>query len=194
MNFRSVSLALLVVLCQFALAQEGARVAPRNLAQLQQQADLILQGHVVSAVVQPHPQYTALKTVVVTMRVDDTLKGAATRTYTFRQFIWDPRDVANAAGYRKGQEVLLLLHAANGNGLSSTVGLGQGRFRIVRDAKGNATAINAYSNAGLFRGMAAPTGRVKALSRNAQQVLSQPSGPIALDTLKEIIRSYGAAE
>lgn len=188
----AISIVLIAVTC--AIAQEGARVVPRTLDELQQQADVILQGHVVSAIVQPHPQYSALTTVVVTLRVTDTLKGTAGQTYTFRQFIWNPRDIANAAGYRKGQELLLLLHTANQNGLSSTVGLGQGRFRIIRDAQGKATALNAYTNAGLFRGMVSPSPRVKSLSPKAQQALSSSGGPIDLDALKEIIRAYGASQ
>lgn len=188
-------LLILLVVATGAAAQEGARVKPRNLAELQQRADLILHGHVVSAVVQPDPTYAALRTVVVTLRVEDTLKGSAGRSYTFRQFIWSPVDIADAAGYRKGQEVLLLLHAPNQNGLSSTVGLGQGRFRIVRDAKGNATALNAYSNAALFQGMATPEARSRQLSPAAQKAVSAPAGgPIDLSVLKEIIRSYGAAQ
>lgn len=190
MKYRAATI-LIVVLSLPLLAQEGARVAPRNLAQLQQQADLILHGHVVSAVVQPHSQYSALSTVVVSLKVEEALKGSPGKTYTFRQFIWDPHDIANAAGYRKGQEVLLLLHASNQNGLPSTVGLGQGRFRIVRDAKGKATALNAYNNAALFRGMSA--GQAPSLSPRARQALASPGGPVDLDALKEILRGYGAA-
>lgn len=193
--YRFVSaLSILLLVTIPAAAQEGARVVPRTLAELAQQADLIVQGHVVSAIVQPHPQYSALNTVVVTLRVTDTLKGSAGQTYTFRQFIWDPRDLATAGGYRKGQELLLLLHAANQNGLSSPVGLGQGRFRIVRDNQGNATALNAYTNAGLFRGMSTASARVKTLSPKSQQAIASAGGPISLDALKEIIRAYGAAQ
>ena len=76
----------------FAQAQRGALTAHRNLAQLTQQSETIVEGMVVSARTEPHPSFTALQTVVVTMRVSRTLKGNPAGTLTFRQFIWDMRD------------------------------------------------------------------------------------------------------
>ena len=97
---------LLVLLFTFsallpaAFAQRGARVSPQNLAELSRQSAVIVRGHVLSAVVERHPQFTNLNTIVVTMKVDAALKGAPGRTYTFRQFIWDPRDARDGRGGR----------------------------------------------------------------------------------------------
>ena len=107
-----------------------------------QSAGTILRGHVVSAVIEPHPKYSNLKTVVVTISVQRVLKGEAADTYTFRQFVWDARDAADMAGYRKAGELLLFLNPVSAYGLTSPVGLDQGRFRVVRDAKGKAFAVN----------------------------------------------------
>ena len=110
-----------------------------------------MRGHVVSAVVEPHPQFANLQTVLVTVSVAKVLKGNAPALFTFRQFVWDARDVAEAAGYRKSSELLLFLNPVSEYGLTSPVGLDQGRFRIVRDAKkGIAYAVNGRSNLGLF--------------------------------------------
>ncbi|MBZ5528178.1 MAG: hypothetical protein LAN71_09805 [Acidobacteriia bacterium] len=136
--------------CLSLQAQRGAYVHPANLDYLAQQAEIILRGHIVSARVEPHPQFSSLQTVVVTLKVDKVIKGKADSTHTFRQFIWDLRDSADAAGYRKADELLLFLNPASEYGLTSPVGLEQGRFRIVRDAQGNAFAVNGRGNAGLF--------------------------------------------
>ena len=106
---------LLVVACAAtapAFAQRGALTVPRNLDQLTDRAADIVRGTVLSAHVEKHPELTNLDTVVVTLRVSETLKGQAIGTYTFRQYIWDVRDRYDNAGYRKGQELLLLMNRA----------------------------------------------------------------------------------
>ena len=113
LNFRRF--LLLVVACASAtpaFAQRGAMTVPRNLDQLTDRAADIVRGTVVSAHVEKHPQLTNLDTVVVTLRVRETLKGQANGTYTFRQYIWDVRDRYDNAGYRKGQDLLLLMNRA----------------------------------------------------------------------------------
>ena len=102
----------------------------------------IIRGTVTDARVEKHPELDNLHTIVITLRVRETLKGAARETYTFRQYIWDLRDRSDVAGYRKGQELLLLMNGSSRYGLTSPVGLEQGRFRIQRDRSGREVAMN----------------------------------------------------
>jgi hypothetical protein len=184
--FHIVLLALLT--CSFAVAQEGAVTVPRNLAELTMQAQTIVRGTIISAGVEPHPTLTHLSTVVVTMHVDKALKGSADKTLTFRQFIWDYRDRLNAEGYRKGQQVLLLLNPTTPLGFTSTAGLGQGRFHIVRDAAGVEYAVNDRGNTNLMRGLP-ETLSAKGIKLNADldSVVARHSGPIRADQLQAII-------
>ncbi len=173
-----------------AFSQRGAITAPVSLDQMTRRADRIVHGSVVSALVEPHPQLTNLSTVVITMQVQDTLKGKAATTLTFRQFIWDPRDEQDAARYLKGQELLLFLNPVSQYGLTSPVGLEQGRFRITRDRTGRAYAANGRDNAGLFSGteQRARAQHVK-LSAKANSVVQQTTaGPISLDDMKQTVR------
>ena len=123
---------------------------------------------------EPHPQFPNLMTVVVTLDVQETLKGAPQKSIQFRQYIWDVRDRRDAAGYRKGEELLLMLVPTSTYGLTSPAGLEQGRFRIVRDSNGNATALNGRGNAGLFQ-QTAVRARAQGISLSARQsaVLTQ---------------------
>ncbi len=41
-----------------------------------------------SAKVEPDPNFANLTTVLVTMNVNDVLKGSADKTFSFRQFVW----------------------------------------------------------------------------------------------------------
>jgi hypothetical protein len=174
-----------------ALAQRGALTLPRNLDELTDRAQDIVRGTVTDARVEKHPELSNLDTVVVTLRLSETLKGDAQGSYTFRQYIWDIRDRQDAAGYRKGQHLLLLMNAPSRYGLASPVGLGQGRFRIERDRSGREVALNGAGNVRLFERLAEPATKPAALSaQQASLVAKHRGGPIALEELSGMIRAY----
>lgn len=100
----------------------------------------------------------------VTLAVSDVLHGNAKRIHTFRQFgLIQPREMSNGyvnanvtpdgwARYAVGEEVMLFLYReASLTGLSTTVGLFQGKFTIV-----NGQINNAVNNQGLFRNISVP--------------------------------------
>jgi hypothetical protein len=195
MGPRSLLLFLLsLFICSSAIPQHGAYTAPVPFDQMVQRAATIVRGHVVSVSVEPHPQFFNLKTVVVTIRTDRTLKGDASRDLTFRQYIWDARDIDDAAGYRKKDELLLFLNAPSDIGLTSPVGLGAGRFRITRDQSGNAFALNEHGNAGLSAQISFKAKeRGVELSRESQAAFSQAQGRIPLSALEEAILAFAQA-
>lgn len=175
-----------------AFAQRGAMVLPRNLDQLTDRANDIVRGTVLSARVEKHPELTNLDTVVVTLRVTESLKGGAAGTFVFRQYIWDIRDRWDAAGYRKGQDLLLLLNAPTRYGLTSPVGIEQGRFRIEPDGKGGFTALNGTGNVRLFEGLSGAARQGIALSPAGESLVAKHrKGPIALGELESLIRAFG---
>jgi hypothetical protein len=181
---------LLLAGARTAKAQRGAITLPRNLADLSAGAGRIVQGRVVAVRVEPHPVYKNLKTLLLTLSVDDVLKGDAAKTLTFREFLWDIRDIADGAGYRVGDEVLLFLNKPTVLGLTSPVGLEQGRFRVIKSASGEEFAVNASGNAGLMNGVLA-TGRLnvaKLSAKSRASVESFQKGPIALSALKESVQ------
>ena len=141
MNLRFSGIPALVFLCAVlstaAVAQRSAHTLPRGIDQLTDEADLIVRGFVLSVKVEPHPELKNLQTVLVSLRVDETWKGAAGKTLEFRQYIWDIRDELDAARYRKGESLLLFLGPTSKYGLRSPIGLDQGRFQIIRDKTGN---------------------------------------------------------
>ena len=190
---------LLVVACVAtapAFAQRGAMTVPRNLDQLTDRAADIVRGTVVSTHVEKHPQLTNLDTVVVILRVRETLKGQASSTYTFRQYIWDVRDRHDNAGYRKGQDLLLLMIAPSRYGLSSPAGMDQGRFRIERDRSGREVALNGAGNIRLFDGIAAEVQKegVSLTPKQAGVVAKHRKGPVELAELTAMIREFARNE
>ena len=185
-----------VLLCGAPVfAQRGAHTAPAGLDVLVHRAATIVRGNVVSATVEAHPQFPNIETVVVTVAVVKVLKGSAPATYTFRQVLLDPRDTADGGGYRKAGQLLLLLNPVSTYGLTSPVGMEQGRFRIQRDAKGKAFAVNGRGNVGLFHEVADRTSeRGIALSRQAQEMMRRPSGQVSLDSLEDAISTLAGAD
>jgi hypothetical protein len=200
MRFRLLCFLMLVV-CPALVGQRGAITKQQTLPELIAPAGVIVRGHVIAAAVEPHPQYPNLMTVVVTVSADSVLKGTAGKTYTFRQFIWDQRDLMDAAGFRKGQEWLLVMNPVNVHGLTSPVGLEQGRFRIMRDeASGKVTASNGRRNAGLLTGSAekAQASKGQFSNRSLQMMQSAESGsvsagPVELQDLEDAIRGFVGA-
>lgn len=193
---RSLLLAAALAATMSASAQQGALTVQRNLDQLTDRAALILRGKIVSARVEKHPDLAGLDTVVVTLQVRETLKGAPRKTHTFRQYLWDIRDRLNANGYFKGQDVLLFLIEPSAWGLSSPAGLEQGRFRIERDAAGHEVAVNGHGNFRLFAGLAAEAAKEGTILSPAslRVVDAPPTGPVAVGDLTRLVRELAAVE
>ncbi len=188
-------LSMTLALAPPAWAQQGALTVSRNLDQLTDRAAIIVRGNVVSVRVEKHPELSNLDTVVVTLRVRDSLKGAVRDTHTFRQYLWDLRDRLDAAGYRKGQDLLLFLVAPSRYGLSSPAGLDQGRFRIERDADGREVAVNAVDNYRLFDGVAAEAAKEGAvLSPASLRLAERPSGPVPVADLTRLVRELAVGD
>jgi hypothetical protein len=161
-----------------------------------EQAQTIVHGSIISARVEPHPELKNLSTVVVSMSVQTMLKGKAQKTLQFRQFIWDIRDKLDAAEYRKGQELVLLLGPVSKYGLTSPVGLEQGRFRVTHDSTGQAFATNGSGNLGLFQGteQRAQAAKIKLSARTTGMVRQSQPGPVPLADLKEAIQTFAGVK
>jgi hypothetical protein len=97
----------------------------------------------------------------VTLKVSDTIRGAKSETYTFRQYGLDkPRTMPDGRVYLGGRPsswptwhkdevaIVFLYPKAKYTGLQTTVGLGYGKVSL-----GSGVAMNAYDNTGLFSGV-----------------------------------------
>lgn len=190
MRYRAIAIVFLVtLLAGSSPAQRGALVKQRNLSELTERADRIVHAHVVAARVEPHPQYSGLSTVVVTLHVDDTLKGAAAQQLTFRQFIWDWRDKQDAAGYRKGRELLLFLNKVNAEGLTSPSGMDQGRLDVFHTPDGRAVIKPKAASRTFLAGVDASLAkRGKTMPPSMRSAMIDSSRPIELSEMKRVVR------
>ncbi|HMI51155.1 MAG TPA: hypothetical protein VK525_06565 [Candidatus Saccharimonadales bacterium] len=180
-------------LCAFA--QSSVVTVSRNLSQLVDESPVVMQGWVTAVTLQPHTTLRNLLTVVVTVQVEETLKGAQAGSYTFTQAVIDRRDAQQKMGYRVGQHLLLILIKPNVYGLSSTAGMEQGRFLITANRDGKKLAVNGVGNAGLFRGLDAQLkNKGLRIPAEAQSMLAAPTpGPVSLEQLKTVIRTISTS-
>lgn len=182
--------ALALAVC---IPLSAATVLQMNLAEMVGRADLIFRGTVLDAR-ESTVQVGGGSVPVVTyrLRVDDEFKG------TFQEVKGVPVAEIKMVGKLKaassgsvrtlgplaelprlevGQEYLLLTTPRSAAGLSTTVGLGQGRF-VLQGKRGQEVAFNDNHNRGLFRGMnTGPSG-----------VISTPDGAVSYAVLADLIR------
>ena len=176
-------------------AQEGALTIQVDLARMVDESENVVLARVTNVVAEKHPQYENLDTVLVTLQVIEPLKGTPGATLSFRQYVWDINDRDTKLDYRIGEEVVLMLRRPSQIGLTSPVGLEQGRFRVERDALNNRIVRNGTDNAGLFGTVDQTSpGLRPRLAPALQQLMSEHrSGPIGYDQLKALVQNEVAA-
>jgi hypothetical protein len=183
--------ALLGVLLVTTFASATTFKRETNLVDLLSQSELILHGTVKS--VTDGIDDRGIPYTEVTLHVSEALRGQVSGDYTFRQFgLLKPRAMSNGrvnlmvtpagwATYSKGEETILFLHKhAAWTGLQTTVGLGQGKFKIAM-----ATATNQGNNAGLFQHM---NMNLALLGEKERRVLMTQSGPVNVNAFVSLIK------
>jgi hypothetical protein len=194
---RSSAMAGLYAMLAFAAGGAWATVQPRasNIVELVGQSDLILQGTV--AKLSDGIDERGIPYTEVTLHVADAIRGQVGSDYTFRQFgLLKPRKLGNGltniavtpagwATYRKGEETILFLYQrARWTGLQTTVGLGQGQFKVSL-----AGAKNFVDNAGLFEHMQVDD---HLLSDSDRRVMNTGKGAVNAKAFVALVRKMVA--
>jgi len=188
---RLFACALLTIL--FAATAANATTSRRevNVVDLVANSELILHGTVAN--VTDGIDSRGIPYTEVTFHVAEAIRGQVGADYTFRQFgLLKPRDMGNGltnlmvtpAGwptYTKGEEAILFLNKkAAWTGLQTTVGLGQGKFKVYM-----AGAVNQSNNAGLFKNVSVdPT----LLGTKEQRALLTQQGPVNVNAFVSLVK------
>jgi hypothetical protein len=156
MRFQREVLSALVACLVLATAARGGMVEHMELEQLCDNAARIFRGTVVDL---DKGTVTAgggqVPTLVYTIRVAEQFKGDVPTSADGNLFFtFTTVDLALIEAPRLvvGQDYLLLTTAPSSVGLSSTVGLEQGAFKIY-DQGGTEVAVNGLGNVGLAQGL-----------------------------------------
>jgi hypothetical protein len=133
---------------------EASQVRPLNLEEMTQRAATIFAGRCVGLSTITDPQIRG-EVTMATFVVSRSVKGSERGTITIRMPAGDHvgPGIAGLPAFHKGDEVVLFLYGRSGLGLRSPVGLSQGAFRVVKDKRGRASAVNDLGNRNLLRGL-----------------------------------------
>jgi len=182
---------LLAMLFATTLASATTSRREVNVVDLVANSELILRGTVANLT--DGIDDRGIPYTEVTLHVADAIRGQVNGDYTFRQFgLLKPRTMANGmvnlmvtpagwATYTKGEEAILFLNKrAAWTGLQTTVGLGQGKFKVSM-----AGATNQANNVGLFKNMAVdPT----ALGTKEERALMTQQGPVNVNAFVSLVK------
>lgn len=125
-----------------------------NLFEMVELSDRVFEGRCLSAETKVE-ESTRLPIVEYTFEVRQAIKGVqAGQKIVFRQVGSMRGGIAGIPHYRKGQELLLFLHADSKLGLTSPVGLAQGTFRLEKTSDKGVGVINPFRNRNLGRNLA----------------------------------------
>ncbi len=187
----TLSLALAAALLAAAPAQ-ASQLVPQNLKQMIKVSELIVTGEVSKLTdgIQNGVPYTE-----ITLKVKGSIKRdlATNSSYSFRQYgLLKPRKMADGRyllasriegmpTWAVGEKVTTFLNKSSSyNGLTSPVGLAQGKFTA-----GGAKAANSFNNQGLFRGMTVdPT----MLNANEAAMLATSAGAVDTGVLLQLVK------
>jgi hypothetical protein len=164
---------------------------PVNLSYLSQRADIIVQGRVVEVRHENLPGYSNIPTVKVSLEIERMLRGPEGSTYEFREVLMGLDSREGKMGYKVGQRLLLFLPSPSRYGLSSPVGIEQGRFHIALNSDGEETVTNEIGNAGLFKNMDTTSFKTAMqLSQNRiKNANTAERGPVRLDGFTTLVKS-----
>ncbi len=152
-----------------------------DLAYLSQRADVVVQGKVLSVRQGYLPGHRNVRTTEVVMQVEKMLRGPSAQQYAFREIEFGLQKKQRKQTYAAGQRLLLFLPSPSSYGLSSPIGIEQGRFHIARQDGGDMIA-NEIGNSGLFKNVAAKASKAgRKLSPDQLRVASTRRGPVKLD-------------
>jgi hypothetical protein len=155
-----IGLIVWVAVCVLGVAPCWAiRVRSINLEEMTQKAGRIVAGRCVAVEV-IHDSSLDVVVTRVTVSVERAVKGvkgADGSTVVFRML----GDATSSSGtgivglprFAVGEKVVLFLYPESRSGLTSPVGLDQGKFVEVLDKQGRALAMNGFPNRRLFKGM-----------------------------------------
>ncbi len=188
----TIRLGLFALVALFLIHPDvfASRVRSLNLEEMVRHADRIFSGRCVRVHVAEDPG-TRQKATFVTFAVGRTVKGDGRPEVTIKvlgeQGSSGSREngIEGAPRYREGEEVVLFLYPDSRSGFTSPVGLGQGKFSVVRDKNGGRLALNAYGNRGLMERLS--TGAEERLRGRAARHGGRPE--ISPDDLLEMAES-----
>jgi hypothetical protein len=163
---------------------------PVNLTYLAQRADIIVQGRVSSVRHETLPGFSNIPIITITLEVESALRGPVSSTYTFREIFLGLKAKEGKQSYQIGQRLFLFLLSPSQYGLSSPIGIEQGRFHINQNSGGGETVANETGNTGLFENVPKEAAKARVqLSQRQLRMIANKQEPVLLNDFISLIRN-----
>lgn len=175
-------------------------LAPVNLQYMTQQADRIFLGKVLQ--VEDDFDEGGLWSQFVTFEIMEVYKGDLGPTLTIKQVSPNAAPGTDTVGlvnllagalphYQEGQEVVVFLSPDSEIGFTTTIGLMQGTFYVMKDARGEDIVVNTLQNHGLFKGLSmAALHKSQGLSGDRLQALQERPASFGLQNMKAMVKGF----
>lgn len=184
----------IVCLCSgFAVTGLADTVVPQDIAKLAK-ADVAFMGMCTEATAKL--EGSLLVTVYkFSVPSGGVIKGNIGNTFTFTQWGASKEEskklgmpfVIGIPAYKVGNEYTLFLTAPSKRGFRAPIGLGYGKFNMVRGANGKLMAENDFGNRSLFTNASKLKGVSKAMSVAGIKSTAVSGGPIDFESLKTVV-------
>jgi hypothetical protein len=184
----------LIAFCVFQISPQTIKAQfltrPVNLTYLAQRADIIVQGRVSSVRHESLPGFPNIPTIAVTLEVENALRGSLSSAYAFREIFLGLKVREGKQNYQIGQRLFLFLPSPSQYGLSSPIGIEQGRFHINQNSGGSETVMNETGNAGLFENVSRDAAKARVqLSQRQLRMIANKQEPVSLNDFISLIRN-----
>jgi len=183
---------LLLVSALWSSPTRATQVRSIDLEEMTARAATIFSGRVVG-IRHEHDELLGIGVTFATFRVDQAVKGRLGTTVELK-FLGGGESGQGLAGmptFRVGEEVVLFLYGTSRLGLTSPVGLGQGKFTVVTDKHGRKLAINEFRNANLA-GESATGGARSGRSPGSLEAVGHLEPSRLLDLTRQLVREERA--
>ncbi|MBT3182086.1 MAG: hypothetical protein HN337_06220 [Deltaproteobacteria bacterium] len=192
------TLLAFILVSIFSVQADAAQVLSINLEKTVSGADVAFSGVCTKAYA--HKLDNGLLATTYDFNVLDDLKGNVADTFSFTQWGATLEDSKKYAApyiygmpkYSVGDEYLVFLTAETSLGLRAPVGLGQGKFNIIRASNGTKTVKNDHNNRSIFSDLKMTKGMVKNLK--ASSISTTSPGPMNYDAFVNIVKDLEKGE
>jgi hypothetical protein len=182
--------ALLILPLAVSAPVFASHVRTLNLEEMTARADRIFHGRCIKIQVSTDPDLRQVVTYA-TFVPQSAAKGSVHGRLTIKMLgnqsasAQPGEAIEGLPRFQEGEEVVLFLYPDSAAGLTSPVGFGQGRFKVVHDKEGKALALNAFGNERILDGLT-PEAQKK-LGPQVERFRGR--GGIPPDLLLDLVRS-----
>jgi hypothetical protein len=184
----TLAIILLLLTTQSALSQRTVRV---NIERMVSQAGIIIHGTVIN--VESKNDNSNILSTFVTIDVKENFYGASQSPITIKMLGGSSKartiKLAEMPKFSVGEEIVGMFYAPSRLGFSSPVGMGQGKFSVVTDAKTNTVvAKNSFNNKNIFTNLQHGSALAKTVMTQSPELLPLADLSLSIRSLITILK------